>query len=131
MSKNSINKNIKRRLLSYRLILAILLILPGYSYSQNKGVLSGTVTDSSRKPLGFVTVRFFKQDNLQTPLQTTLSKDNGAFQFNKPDTGNYILTFTHTGFAEKKENITVKPGGDMRIDPVELSKATGVLKEVV
>lgn len=110
MSQNLINKNIIRGLLSYRLILAVLLILPGYSYSQTGAKLSGTVIDSSKKPLSFVSVRFFKQDNLQTPLQTTLSKENGAFQFNKPDTGNYILTFTHTGFAEKKQNITVKPG---------------------
>jgi hypothetical protein len=120
-----------RRLLFYRVILAAMLILPGYGYSQNKGKLSGTVIDSSTKPLSFVTVRFFKQNNLQTPLQTTLSKENGAFQFNKPDSGNYILTFTHTGFAEKKQNITVTPGGDMQIDPVELSRATGTLKEVV
>ena len=102
-----------------------MLILPGYGYSQSKSKLSGSVTDSSRKPLSFVTVRFFKQNNLQTPLQTTLSKENGTFQFNKPDTGNYILAFTHTGFAEKKQNFTVKPGSDMQIDPVELSRSNG------
>src|SRR6266513_1054130 len=70
--------------------------------------------------------------NSTASLQTTLSKENGAFQFNKPDTGNYIISFTHTGFVEKQINITVVPqAGDVQIDPVQLSKATGLLKEVV
>ena len=106
-----------------------LAILPGFAISQTKMKLSGTVSDSTR-PLGLVTVRLFKKIN-QAPLQTTLSKEDGSFQFNKPDSGNYILSFTHTGFAEKQINITVAPqAGDMQVDPVPLSKASGTLKEV-
>ncbi|MDP4262675.1 MAG: outer membrane beta-barrel protein [Bacteroidota bacterium] len=109
---------------------AVLFILPGYVFSQTKMKLSGTVSDSS-KPLPLVTVRILKKNNT-APLQTTLSKEDGSFQFNKPDIGNYILSFTHTGFAEKQINITVaSKAGDMQIDPVQLSKATGILKEVV
>ena len=118
-----------RKFLPLTLLLAFLFILPGYVFSQTKMKLSGTVSDST-KPLALVTVRIFKK-NSSVPLQTTLSKENGSFQFNKPDTGNYILTFTHTGFAEKQINITVSSQpGDMQIDPVQLSKATGLLKEV-
>ena len=88
------------------------------------------VSDSS-KPLALVTVRIFKKINTP-PLQTTLSKENGSFQFNKPDTGTYVLSFTHTGFSEKRINITVaSQPGDLQIDPVQLSRATGTLKEVV
>jgi len=109
---------------------AILLIFPRYVFSQTKMKLTGTVSDSS-KPLALVTVRIFKK-NITAPLQTTLSKENGSFQLNKPDTGNYILSFTHTGFAENRININVdQKSGDMQIDPVQLSRATGVLKEVV
>jgi outer membrane receptor protein involved in Fe transport len=51
---------------------------------------------------------------------------------NKPDTGNYTLFFTHTGFAEKQINIAIaSKAGDMQIDPVPLSRITGMLKEVV
>src|SRR5215216_1558737 len=119
----------KKILLS--LSLAVLLfILPGYTYSQNNTKLSGMVSDSS-KPLGLVTVRLFKKNNA-TPLQTSLSKDNGSFQLNKPDTGNYILSFTHTGFTEKRIPVTVtSQPGNLQLDPVQLSKATGLLKEVV
>jgi len=119
----------KKFLLS-ALLPAVLLILPGYVFSQTKPKLSGIVADSS-KPLALVTVRIFKKNN-PTPLQTVLSKENGGFQINKPDTGNYILSFTHTGFAEKQIIITVtSQPGDMLINPVQLSRATGILKEVV
>ena len=119
-----------RKLLLSALLPAVLLILPGYVFSQNKAKLSGTVSDSS-KPLGLVTVRIFKKNNT-IPLQSTLSTENGSFEFNKPDTGDYILSFTHTGFAEKKINIKVpSQPGDIRIDSVQISSATGILKEVV
>jgi outer membrane receptor protein involved in Fe transport len=119
-----------RKFLLFALLPAILFILPGYGFSQTKMKLSGTVSDSS-KPLALVTVRIFKKNNT-APLQITLSKENGNFQFNKPDTGNYLLSFTHTGFTEKQINITVtSQAGDMQVDPVQLSKATGILKEVV
>src|SRR5205814_1766720 len=74
---------------------------------------------------------FFKQNNLQAALQTTLSAENGAFQFNKVDTGSYVLLFSHTGFAEKQEKISVGAGDDMQMGAVELSRTSGVLTEVV
>jgi outer membrane receptor protein involved in Fe transport len=111
------------------LILGFLFILPGYAFSQAKMKLSGTVSDSS-KPLGLVTIRLFKENN-PAPLQTSLSKENGSFQFNKPDAGNYTLSFTHTGFTEKRLAITVTSTAvDMQVDPVQLARATGMLKEV-
>ncbi|MEO6732945.1 MAG: outer membrane beta-barrel protein [Ferruginibacter sp.] len=119
------------RLLFYAVVLATMLAMPGWAYSQTKGSLSGTIVDSGKKPLSLATVRLFKQNNLQAPLQTTLSKENGSFEFNKVDSGNYILAFTHTGFAEKKQSIEVKPGIDTKIDQIELTKAMGTLNEVV
>lgn len=119
-----------RRVLWSATLAAILFIIPRFVFAQSKMKLSGIVSDSS-KPLALVTVRIFKKNNT-VPLQTTLSKENGSFQLNKPDTGNYILSFTHTGFAEKQVSITVASrAGDMLTDPVQLSIETGTLKEVV
>ena len=120
-----------RSLLLYTVIFASMFIIPGYGYAQTTVRVSGTVTDSSNKPLPFVTVRLFKPADLQTPLQTTLSAADGVFQFNKVDSGNYTFTFTHTGFAEKKQTITVKQGIETKIDPVALSKINATLTEVV
>jgi hypothetical protein len=84
---------------------AILLLLSAPLFSQTIATLSGTVTDST-KPLGFATVRLLKINNTK-PLQTVLTNEQGGFQFSKPDTGNYVLSFTHTGFVEKRISITV------------------------
>ena len=120
-----------RKFVLFILLPVLLSILPGNAFSQAKMKLSGMVSDSSSKPLALVTVRIFKKNNT-APLQTTLSKENGSYQFNKPDTGIYILSFTHTGFAEKRINIIVAlQPGDMQVDAVQLSRAAGILKEVV
>jgi outer membrane receptor protein involved in Fe transport len=119
-----------KKLLLSVLFPAILVILPGLAFAQTITKLSGTVSDSS-KSLAFVTVRIFKNNNTK-PLQTTLSKENGHFEFDKLDTGNYVLTFTHTGFNEKRIPVSIAEGaGDMQIDPVQLSKSNRTLKEVV
>jgi hypothetical protein len=49
-----------------------MLIPTAYAFSQSKTSLSGTVTDSNKKPLSFATVRILKL-NSATPLQTTLT----------------------------------------------------------
>ena len=120
------------RMLSLSLIPAVIFLftLPGTLVAQSSVKLSGTVSDSS-KPLALVTVRLLKKNNL-TPLQTVLSKEDGSFQLSKPASGNYTLSFTHTGFVERQVNITVgSQAGDMTIDPVQLSRGIGTLKEVV
>src|SRR5437867_2477388 len=107
-----------RRLFLSAIISAALFTVPGFSFSQTKIKLSGSVSDSS-KPLAFVTVRIFKINNAK-PLQTTLSKENGIFEFNKPDSGNYIFSFTHTGFTEKRVNISVtSQKGDMHVEGIQ------------
>jgi hypothetical protein len=117
-----------RKVLLLSILAAALVILPGHAFSQTRMKLSGIVSDST-KPLSLVTVRIFKKIN-QPPLQTTLTKENGGFQFNKPDTGNYILSFTHTGYEEKHINITITAqASDMQVETVQLSRATGVLKK--
>ena len=93
------------------IILPVLLcIIPGRLFAQTNLKLSGSVSDSS-KPLTFATIRLFKINNTK-PLQTVLSNEQGRYQFNKPDTGNYVLSFTHTGYAEKKITLAVTTGGD-------------------
>src|SRR5205814_5450822 len=117
--------NMGKVLASFFLVIG-LIVLPGLAFSQ-KMKLSGTVSDSS-KPLSLVTVRIFKKNN-PAPLQVTLSKENGTFQLNKPDTGHYILSFTHTGYTEKRIDMAITAqSGDTHLDPVQLSKAIGVLK---
>ncbi len=118
------------RFLTPVLLLLSLFVLPGQSFSQTGSKLSGTVSDSS-KPLALVTVRLLKK-NTTNALQTVLTKENGSFQLVKPAPGNYLLSLTHTGFAEKQLSITVaSQQGDMQLGAVQLSRTMGNLKEVV
>lgn len=77
-----------------------------------------------------VTVRLLKK-NTAVPLQMVLSKADGGFQLDKPDTGVYTLSFTSTGFAEKQLPLRVNQPGDIQIGNVGLSKASDILKEIV
>ncbi len=111
-------------------LIASLCMLPGLLYAQSNLKLTGTVSDSS-KPLSLVTIRLLQQ-NKTAALKTTLSKENGSFELNKPEPGNYILSFTHTGFAEKQVSITVTASAEnMKIDEVILSSQGQTLGEVV
>jgi outer membrane receptor protein involved in Fe transport len=115
----------------FLLLQVVFLVLPVFGFTQTKRKLTGTVSDST-KPMPLVTVRLFKHNNTTTPLQTTLTAENGSYQLNKPDTGNYVLAFNHTGFAGKTVTINVNTSeGDMQVDPVQLSRSAGLLKEVV
>jgi outer membrane receptor protein involved in Fe transport len=119
-----------RRSLFPVLLPLFLLASAGHLFAQAKAHLTGVVSDSSRV-LSLVTVRIAKKAG-QPPLQTSLTKEDGSFQLNKPDTGNYILSFTHTGFAEKQIAIVITSRtGDVQVEPVQLLRATGMLKEVV
>ena len=105
-------------------------MLPGLLSAQAKLKLTGNISDSS-KPLSLVSIRLLQQ-NKPAALQTTISKDNGSFELNKPEPGNYILSFTHTGFAEKQVSITVTASAEnMKIDEIILSRQGQTLGEVV
>lgn len=118
-----------RKFLLHLTVVCLLFLTPAFAFAQAKSKLSGTVSDST-KPLSLVTVRLFKKINAPA-LQTAISKENGSFQLNKPDTGNYILSFTHTGFGEKQVPLVVtSQAGDMQIDPVQMAKSSEVLKGV-
>jgi outer membrane receptor protein involved in Fe transport len=108
-------------------ILPALLLIQLSAFAQAGKKITGTISDST-KPLAYVTVRIFKKVD-QPPLQTVLSKENGSFQINKIDTGSYILSITHTGFAEKRMNVSVTTN-DVQVGAIQLQKAASTLNEV-
>ncbi len=113
------------------LFTAMVICLPGSLFAQSSARLSGKVLDSSLKPLSFVTVRFYKQKDLLNPFQTTYTKEDGSFKFTKLEFGNYTLVFTHTGFAEKQQAVTLTPAvGDVTINDIQLSSASRTLEGV-
>ena len=118
------------RSLSVAAIFAAILLLTNVSgFSQNRGKIVGIVSDST-KPLALVTVRLYKVNDPKV-LHSTVSKDDGKFELNKPAAGNYTLSFTHSGFDEKKVGLTVNSATeDIAVEPVQLTKSNQLLKEV-
>ncbi len=113
------------------LVLGMLTVPTGVFSQNNKVQLSGTITDSSSKPISFVTVRFYKQNDLLNILKTTITNDKGKFIFSKIDSGSYTITFTHTGFEGNKRQVNIKPSaGNIDMGNIPLSMATGTLREV-
>lgn len=111
-------------------IAIILCALPSYLSAQNKSFIKGSVSDAEKKALSFVTVRLYKPGN-PTPLVTVLGKEDGFYQIAKPANGNYVLGFSHTGYAEQKKSVSISDDGDLTVEPVMLVKASGTLNEVV
>lgn len=103
--------------------------LPFNLYAQTKYFIKGTVS-GAEKTLPFVTIRLYSTDK-PNALQTVLGKEDGTYRLPKPADGNYILSFSHTGYAEQKKPVSIIADGDVTVEPVIMEKATGTLNEVV
>ncbi len=115
------------------LLLLVLLIIftLSNSYAQTATRVSGSVKDSTARPIALVTVRIYKSSNPGEPVQMTMSKEDGSFQFLLKDAGKLLFSFTHTGYAEIKKEFVIKRGEELKLDPIILSRYGGALKEVV
>lgn len=91
--------------------------------------VSGVIRDSAAKPLPYVTVGLYKAGQLQDALKSTYTNESGKFQFNAIDTGRYTVIFSHTGFAEQQQDITVTDK-DMAAADVSLTRANNSLTGV-
>ena len=96
-----------------------------------KSSITGLVKDSSGlKPLQYVTVELFKQNNLNLPVKSAYTNDKGKFTLSLIDTGNYTLIISHTGFTEKKQDVTITEGKQKELNDIFLSTAVGIIKGV-
>lgn len=111
-------------------LLSIILFTVCHKVYAQTGELSGNVTDSSGKPLSLVTVRLAKAGEPASPLQTTITKENGGYVFLKIPPGNYTLLFSHTGFAASKMDVTIE-NKPFTASAVSLLKKGTMLNEVV
>jgi len=116
--------------LTLHLLMAVLLCFPESSKAQNTSI-SGLVTDSSGQPLSLVTIRLTKTNEPAIVLQTTLTKENGLYAFNKITLGDYTLLLSHSGFAAAKQDITVADNIETKAATVSLLKTSTMLNEVV
>lgn len=113
-----------------RFICLSLILVFSYSslFGQDKqATLSGTVTDSSLKPMPYATVQLFKAGQAEA-VKKTYSSDKGVFKL-LADTGRYILSVSHTGFADINTPILLKSGENTAAGLV-MNISSNTLKEV-
>jgi hypothetical protein len=94
-------------------------------------IITGKVTDSTRKPLEGATV-ILLNDKDSTVAKTTLSADNGVFSFEKIRYGNYKITVSLTGFAKytsDKVSVTADHSSII-LDPFVINQQTNRLQDV-
>jgi 5-hydroxyisourate hydrolase-like protein (transthyretin family) len=114
------------------LLLAIIFLGSSTSlYAQSKATVKGVVTDSTKKPVSYVTIRLLSKKNPAQPVQSTYTKEDGSFSLGKLDTGMYILVFSHTAYAEKKQPVKIQqPGDHIDLKEIQLSASSKKLQDV-
>ncbi len=95
-----------------------------------KVTLSGQVKDATSKTaLSFVNVTLTTKDS--SLIAGTITGDNGRFTLTDIKSGNYILTFTYTGYEAKAKTVTVgQLSNFLELGITELATDAKLLKEV-
>ncbi len=119
------------KLLATSLLLAICICSTTSLHAQSKATVKGVVTDSTQKPVSFATIRLLSKKNPQQPLQSSYTKEDGSFTLTRLDTGAYMLIFTHTAFAEKRQPVRIQqPGESIDLKQIQLESAANNLKGI-
>ena len=96
-------------------LVAILAFDNPIAAQNTKATIAGTIKDSTQKPLSFATISIYRPGQTAEPVKTTYTNDKGQFKFLNADTGKFTLIVTHTGYAEKQQDITVTAGQIIRV----------------
>ena len=107
------------------LTLLALYLSIGFCLAQAPKTISGTLQDSTGKALHFATIELRKGTSTAT-LKVVASNDRGQFSFSGVDTGHYTVHFSHTGFAEKTEDV-IKGEGPVSLPVVTLYNSRNTL----
>src|SRR5215213_9006548 len=98
----------KRKYLNRLTLTICLQLIFAFAFSQSKISLAGAIKDSStQKPLQYATVELYRHNQLTQAIKSVYTNDKGKFFINGVDTGNYTLVFSHTGFADKQQDIII------------------------
>ncbi|APY09423.1 TonB-dependent siderophore receptor [Winogradskyella sp. J14-2] len=89
------------------------------------GTVTGTVKDYNQNPLYGVNV------TLQNTTKGTQTNENGYFEINTLEKGNYILSVSHIGFKTKEIPISVTNNQTLELEPIILYEGNEILNEVV
>lgn len=106
------------------IVMLFVVFLPISSFAQNKGSISGKITDETGQPAADVNVL------LKGTSINTSSDANGDYLFSDIKSGNYTLVISGVGIQKVEKKIAVKEGENAKLD-VALESSSETLSEIV
>src|SRR5829696_5981454 len=106
------------------LLLLFALFISTFTWAQNKGAISGKVTDDSGQPMPGATV------TIRESGASTVTDNNGIFSFSNVRLGRATVVVSFVGFADKEQTVTVSETGSTDVS-VKLDVKARVGDEVV
>src|SRR5215831_8288713 len=113
---------------AYTCLLCCLISIGAFSQS-GKINITGTVSDSLHRPLGFTTVSLYKSKHSASPFKNTYTKENGRFEI-MADSGIYKIGFSHTGYTNKLIELKNENNTNLDLGEVVLAPASTTLERV-
>lgn len=115
---------------SYLSILTILVLTFGSSsiIAQN-GYIRGILTDDSGNAQAYANLGLFSASD-SSLIKAELSGDNGSFEFNQLEDGNYTLKVSYVGFEDVvRSNIAINGKGPVELGTIAMNKSSVQLGE--
>ncbi|MFD2540822.1 TonB-dependent siderophore receptor [Lacinutrix gracilariae] len=99
-------------------------LLTSVAFSQNASI-SGTVTDNNQTPLLGVNVL------LKNTSKGSQTDENGKFEINKLQNGDYVISISYLGFKTKEVQATITNNQTLELGNITLFEGNEILGEVV
>src|ERR1041385_3792349 len=106
-----------------------LLILIEFSTAQN-ATLKGTIVDTTNKKNLFNTTITLLRAKDSALYKFTRSRDNGAFELNNLDSGNYVLMITHSSYADYLDAFSLQLNESKDLGNVMMTLEANLLADV-
>lgn len=113
-------------------ILFFFFLLPVVLPAQNKnGKITGTITDSNKKPLQSVSVSLVKAKD-SSLVKATATGKNGNYEFESIAEGDYLLTLTSVGYEKKySKSFSVNTSNnELQVESIQMTEAAKGLSSV-
>lgn len=130
-SKTTLTQFMKKFLLFVTLIFTVLHLSAQNAISPKYGIKGIVIDSANNQPLGFATVAL-KDAVTKQPVKTTLTKDNGTFEFVNLSNKTYTITLIYISYRTKTIDVPAfkQDGGTTDLGKIILSPSSGQLKEV-
>ncbi|PQJ74472.1 TonB-dependent receptor [Polaribacter gangjinensis] len=99
-------------------------LLSSAAFSQS-GTITGKVVDNTQMPLFGVNI------SLKNTSKGTQSNENGFFEINNLQSGDYELILSYIGFKTKEIAVTISNNQPLKLDSIILFEGNEILEEVI